>query len=58
MENSDKLGEHGKKTVGELGFGRIEIVSVKPELSAIEALKVRHLIKNLNESLIVIIGPE
>lgn len=41
LDRSEELGEYGQKTVGELGFGRIKIVSVPPELSAIEALGVK-----------------
>lgn len=40
LEHRDELGEHGMTSVGELGFGQKEIISVPPEMSAIEALKV------------------
>lgn len=40
LEHREELGEHGMTSVGELGFGQKEIISVPPEMSAIEALKV------------------
>eukprot|EP00210_Caulerpa_lentillifera_P004411 g4208.t1 len=40
LEHQNELGEYGTTSVGELGFGQKEIISVHPEMSAIEALRV------------------